>query len=313
MRRTGLYLIVFICLLFNINNTAKAEGLLQIGSKGKLVTEIQTYLFQLKYLRVRPTGYYGSQTVEAVKSFQLEHSLLEDGKVGPETYPKLQQAAQNWNKGFEYTVASNDTLPDIAEKFNTPMADIIVKNNLPGAEVSSGKKIFIPTDGYHNTTSRSGRGKIQGLPWSIVNQLWKTGALALFTDVQTGKSFWVKRYGGVLHADSEPLTKKDTRTLLEIYGGHWSWKRRPVVVQYKGLYISASINGMPHGGENIHDNGFQGQFCAHFLGSRVHWSGRVDQSHQKMIEEATNSEQLTIDSGDLKVNSDQLLVAGNQE
>jgi hypothetical protein len=50
------------------------------------------------------------------------------------------------------------------------------------------------------------------------------------------------------------------------------------------------MNGMPHGGQTIRGNNFRGQFCIHFLGSRVHRSGKVDTSHQSMIEQAFNTD-----------------------
>jgi len=87
----------------------------------------------------------------------------------------------------------------------------------------------------------------------------------------------------------EPLTKTDTDILLEISGGHWTKARRAVLVEIKGRLVAASIYPYPHGNEAIHDNGFNGQFCLHFLGSRVHNSGRVDPTHQAMIMRAAQA------------------------
>ena len=54
-------------------------------------------------------------------------------------------------------------------------------------------------------------------------------------------------------------------------------------MEINGRRIAASMNGMPHGQQDIGDNGFDGHFCIHFLGSRVHRTGRVDPSHQEAI------------------------------
>jgi peptidoglycan hydrolase-like protein with peptidoglycan-binding domain len=273
-------------------SVASASGLAMPGSKGHVVTEIQSYLHQLKYLKSAPTGYYGSMTVEAVKSFQMEHNLKSDGLVGADTLAALKEALSQKKTTVEYSVKQGDTLPGIAENFKTSTASIMAKNNLSSNELSEGQKLQINAgeNPVHTVSSRSRFGIIQAIPWSIVNQLWKVGETARIIDLETGKSFQVKRLYGYYHSDTEPLTAQDTATLKEIYGGHWSWSRRAVIVQLRNQYIAASINGMPHGHRSIYNNNFPGQFCTHFLGSRIHLSGRVDKEHQTMVERAAEAE-----------------------
>ena len=279
--------ILGIALIFTIGMAVFADELLQLGAKGSHVIEVQSYLNQLKYLRPAPTGYYGKSTTEAVKSFQIEYGLNADGKVGSSTLEVLREAVRSKNKTIDYVVLVQDNLAAIAERFNTTMAAIIARNNLPNTEVAVGQKLLIPIKEGHDLVSRGRPGGIQSIPWSVVDQLWKNGEVVRVIDVESGKSFLSRRYYGYYHADVEPLTKQDTQMMLAIYGGHWSWNRRAVVVQVRNLYIAASMNGMPHGGEAIHDNGFRGQYCIHFLGSKVHKSGgNVDRLHQEMIERA---------------------------
>jgi peptidoglycan hydrolase-like protein with peptidoglycan-binding domain len=278
-----------LILLFTAS-LALAADLLQIGSKGPKVSEVQSYLHQLSYLKYSPTGYYGKATAEAVKSFQIEYGLQADGKAGPETQRLLSEAAHSRNKTVSYTVKAGDTMDSIADQYDVTEAAIIAKNNLSSNQVVEGQNLLIPLGetrvGTVNSRDRQG---IQAVPWSIVDQLWKTGQVARVIDVETGKSFLAQRYYGYYHADIEPLTKQDTQTLFELYGYHWSWDRRAVVVQIRNLYIAASINGMPHGGEAIFDNNFRGQICAHFLGSKVHADGGVDPQHMAMIQRAANT------------------------
>ncbi len=277
-------------LLFLSAETAGATHLLQIGAKGEPVREIQSYLHQLNYLKPDPTGYYGRMTAEAVKSFQLENGLKADGKVGPATAKLLRQAVASRNKTVTYIVEADDSLETIAETYRTSAAAIMARNNLPGKQLTEGQRLIVPVGetraGVENSRNRQA---VQLIPWSIVAQLWKTGAVARVIDVETGKSFMAQRYYGYYHADIEPLTKQDTRTLYEIYGNHWSWSRRAVIVQVKNLYIAGSINGMPHGGEAIFNNDFKGQICCHFLGSKIHQDGEVDPDHLAMIQRAANS------------------------
>lgn len=290
MHRPLKYLICFIVFFIAINFQICAVTLLQIGSKGNPVREVQNCLYQLKYLRTPPTGYYGPNTAKAVQSFQLEHHLNADGKVNQDTLEILKAAFKDRDEAVQYVVIAGDTLPGIAAKFNSSIAGIMVKNNLHNNQITEGQTLFIPTGSNRQIASRGGNRGIQEVPWSIVNKLWSVGEVIKIIDTQSGKSFQAKRYGGVYHADTEPLTKQDSQVMLAIYGGRWSWNRRAVIIECHNLYISASMNGMPHGGETIHNNGFRGQFCIHFLGSRVHQSGKIDTTHQLMVEEALQAD-----------------------
>ena len=121
------------------------------------------------------------------------------------------------------------------------------------------------------------------LPWEDVNRLFPRGSTARVWDVKTEKGFVVWRLQGTYHADVEPLTKADTAVLLAACGGRWTKDRLPALVELQGRLVAASMYPFPHGHEAIHDNGFNGQFCLHFLGSRVHASGRSDPTHQEAI------------------------------
>ena len=50
----------------------------------------------------------------------------------------------------------------------------------------------------------------------------------------TGRTFNIKRTYGYNHADCETLTANDTKIMLEIYGGGWSWERRPIILTVNG-------------------------------------------------------------------------------
>ena len=111
------------------------------------------------------------------------------------------------------------------------------------------------------------------------------GATFKVKDIKTGKVFTAKRWSGANHLDAEPNSKDDTSTMKDIYG-HWSWKRRAVLVKYDGHVYAASMNGMPHGTQTIKDNNFDGHFCIHFYGSKTHGTKKVDEMHQNCVAEA---------------------------
>lgn len=120
-----------------------------------------------------------------------------------------------------------------------------------------------------------------------VNGLLKKGQTLTVTDLATGLSFKVTRMGGKSHADCEPLTKEDTAIYKRIYSGKWSWDRRPVIVTLpNGRAIAGSMNGMPHGFDDISGNGMTGHFCIHFKNSRTHASNKVCPLHQAAVRKA---------------------------
>lgn len=124
------------------------------------------------------------------------------------------------------------------------------------------------------------RGKVELLDWFQGGaDLFARHTKATVIDVATGLRFHVERMGGTYHADSQPLTKEDTDTFLQIAGGEWTWDRRPIWVYVDGRYIAASMNCMPHEPNSNPENGFPGHFCIHFYNSLVHETGKTETRH----------------------------------
>lgn len=147
------------------------------------------------------------------------------------------------------------------------------------------------------------------LDWfSEVRDLWDRGVDATVTDVDTGKSFQVRRTYGTNHADVEPLTKEDTQTIKEIWDG-FSWERRAVVVQVGEYVLAASMTAMPHAGKDkepagryisgrsqgygwgynydvVKNNGANGVMDIHFKNSRTHTTNVKQKSMQDMVKKA---------------------------
>lgn len=127
--------------------------------------------------------------------------------------------------------------------------------------------------------------KTESLKWFGNENTIPKGATVTIKDVRTGKTFQAVRWSGSNHMDTEPASKEDTAVMKSIYGGSWSWKRRPILVKYNGHVYAASMNGMPHGTSTI-SNGFDGHFCVHFTGSKTHETDKVDSTHQSCVETA---------------------------
>lgn len=63
---------------------------LGIGDENEQVVRVQSLLVKLGYLSSgRATGYFGEITQKAVKNFQKQNGLTQDGMVGPQTLAKL--------------------------------------------------------------------------------------------------------------------------------------------------------------------------------------------------------------------------------
>ena len=74
-------------LLMIYDDTAKPYTLLE-GTRGTDVDSLQRQLERMGYLD-KVTGYYGTETVEAVKAFQKRNGLTVDGKTGEHTLDKI--------------------------------------------------------------------------------------------------------------------------------------------------------------------------------------------------------------------------------
>lgn len=204
---------------------AASSDALRPGDSGSRVKSLQQSLKDLGLYTGSVDGNYGSGTVKAVKAFQKQQGLTQDGVAGSKTLAAL-------------ATASKDDFTPATEQL----------------------KWF----GHEDTIPK--------------------GAVVTIKDCLTGKTFQAKRWSGANHMDTEPLTKDDAATVKEIFGG-WSWRRRAILVKYDGHVYAASMNGMPHGTSTI-DNGFDGHFCVHFLGSKTHETDRVDEDHQNAVETA---------------------------
>ena len=124
------------------------------------------------------------------------------------------------------------------------------------------------TDAQEDTDLQEADVNFVLLEWDEVQKLLPTGEDITIVDVRTGVSFNIRVMSKGRHADVEPSTQEDTNIKRETRDGVWSWAARPVWVTIGDLTIPASINGRPHAGSTIRNNGVNGHFCLWFVGSR---------------------------------------------
>ncbi|MBO8173008.1 MAG: LysM peptidoglycan-binding domain-containing protein [Bacillaceae bacterium] len=239
-------------------------------------------------------------TVETIQNLNhLTSSLIYPGQTLriPESSAKssVSDSPQPEQSRVEYkthTVQQGETGWTIALKYGIPFQEFLDLNNLKESSIlMPGDQVTVA---IHHIAVKPTLGPRFGEYldwWSEAQYVWPIGTVAKVTDFETGASWKMKRTIGAFHADVEPLTAQDTATMKKVWGGTWSWERRPVLVEVNGHRIAASASAMPHSVQYIQDNQFPGHTDIHFAGSRRHKDNRIDPEHQKNVRIAAGQDQ----------------------
>jgi LysM repeat protein len=183
---------------------------------------------------------------------------------------------------INYTIQSGDNIWSVAIDHNIPMSELLSVNNLTmDSMLSLGQEITIPVHTVAVMSTQEGYGEYMDW-WEGARYVFSINKVAMVTDIETGRSFEVKRTVGENHADCEPLTSTDASIAKDIWGGY-SWETRAVIVEVDGREIAASMSYMPHDIQYITNNDFDGHFDIHFLNSTRHVDGQIDENHQEMV------------------------------
>jgi peptidoglycan hydrolase-like protein with peptidoglycan-binding domain len=301
-----------IATTLTLNSVSSSAAVLTIGSRNNEVKKIQTTLKQLGYFKnSKVTGYYGNITAEAVRKFQRKYGLVADGIVGNRTKaaltkytPKVKSAVM-----VKETTKNQDAAKKAKTKEKKDSSDASSnqdENKIKVLTSDNAKEEIKKTTTVDKKEVKTHSGAFDW--FKEVKYIYKRGMEATITDVKTGKSFKVERTYGTNHADVEPLTKKDTEIIKDIWGG-FSWERRAVIVTVGNNIIAGSMTAMPHAGvesqpanivvnnrsdnygrgdnlDAVKGNGVSGVMDLHFLNSRTHSSNVKQKSHQDMVKKA---------------------------
>ena len=281
------------------NSDSKVVGVLREGDKVtikdssgswyKVSSGSKTGYVYKKYIKVGDSGDSGSGSSSSGKS-KKKSTANSDGTCGPGDYGNAVKKVQQRLKKLGYYSGGCDG--DYGSSTKTAVKNFQKRNGLT-ANGKVNKKTLAKLNSKNAKKATAsdaggggGSGTTERLNWfnGGSNKIPK-GATFKVKDIKTGKVFTVKRWSGANHIDAEPASASDTAVMKKIYG-HWSWKRRPVLVKYNGHVYAASMNGMPHGTQTIKGNNFDGHFCIHFYGSKTHGSKKVDSMHQNCVAEA---------------------------
>ncbi|MFZ7133624.1 MAG: M14 family zinc carboxypeptidase [Eubacteriales bacterium] len=115
---------------------------LTLGSTGPNVKLMQSLLQKIGYNPGEIDGIYGQQTAQAVRAFQNDHGLTPDGVVGANTWALFNSYLSGYD---EYTIQPDDTLYNIARRYNTTVHAILTANpSIEPDDLRVSQKIIIP-------------------------------------------------------------------------------------------------------------------------------------------------------------------------
>ncbi len=297
--------------------SGSSGGTLAKGDTGDAVRKVQKRLIALGYLNGNADGCFGNMTMDAVKAFQQNNGLKITGSVNSTTLSRLNSsdARKAGSSSSRSGGSSNGTCSkgDSGDAVRKVQKRLIALGYLQGsADGSYGNMTMNAVKAFQQRNGLKVTGNVNSNTLATLNSsgakkavsggssstgterlnwfkggsnIIPKGATFKVKDCKTGKVFTCKRWSGYNHMDSEPLRYSDMQTFLGIVG-HWTWKRRPILVKYNGHVYAASMNAMPHGTSTISGNGFDGHFCIHFYKSKTHGSGQVDSAHQDCVAQA---------------------------
>lgn len=213
------------------------------GDRGDRVKSLQSSLITLGFLKGKADGVFGSQTKKAVISFQRSQKLTTDGIAGKKTLTAIQSALSG------STAATPTPAPAATASAEATPAPAPVQE-----DVDLNPKISAPSS-------------VQLLHWfNDVKPALSGGQHLLVYEPSSGLSWTLRVIARGRHCDAEPLTAKDTRTMVKAFGGVHTWNQKAVYVQLPdGRWSLASTHDMPHDSGSIKDNNFDGHLCVHFL------------------------------------------------
>ena len=235
-------------------SSGSASVTYQLYSTGSTVLFIQTALDKLDYYSGELSGHFGPKTEDAVKKFQKDYGLNNDGVVGAKTLEKLTEAYYKEIGGSAvggyYTTIYNINWPD---HYNTTFKSL---GFVRGCETATLTDIAT------------------GLTFKIYVQSTNKNHADVEPLTATDTATMCRAYGVSTSADIP-------------------WTRRAMVLEVGGYQFVCSIYGEEHGQDDKPNNNYSGQFCVHFLGSNINKGdgGSVtdSQNHQAVIASAVET------------------------
>ena len=215
------------------------------GDSGERVKILQQALIDTGFLKGKADGVFGENTQKAVIAFQTRWNLTPDGLAGKKTLQTLEKAV------------GGETPPATAVTPVPAATPIPASTPVPASDQGDiNERIALPS-----------ASSVQLLHWfNDVKPSISNGQYLLICDPSTGLSWTLRVMSRGRHCDSEPLTAKDTHTMVKAFGGVNTWNQKAVYVKLPdGRWTIGSTHDMPHDSSTIKNNDFGGHLCVHFL------------------------------------------------
>ncbi|MFE9563430.1 peptidoglycan-binding protein [Streptomyces sp. NPDC006487] len=191
------------------------------GDDSELVRELQARLRQLKLMTVAPTGFYGSKTTAAVRSFQSKNGLPATGGVDEPTWKKIQNATKKPTEAELRPPTVNE--PDAPDaRCMTGRVMCISKESRTLAWMIDGK-IVSTLDvrfGSENTPTREGEFKVEWKAKDWTSTIYHTPMpYSMFFSrgqaVHYSADFAARGYAGASHGCVNVRDKAKLATLFD--------------------------------------------------------------------------------------------------
>ena len=220
---------------------------IKLGSRGDRVKALQKGLISLGFLNGKADGVFGNKTLAAVKAFQSSNQLTVDGIAGRRTLSCLENAVKSGSNSSSRESTAAASPSSVSQESETTANTVSEDIN---------EKISGPSS-----------SSVQLLHWfNDIKPTLSNGQNLLVYDPSTGLSWTLRILSRGRQCDAEPLTAKDTRTMVKAFGGVNTWNQKAVYVQLpNGTWILGSTHDMPHQSGSIKNNDFNGHLCVHFL------------------------------------------------
>lgn len=310
---------------------ALADTYIKLGSSGSEVSDLQTALKSLGYYTGAITGHAGEKTVAAIQAFQSKYGLKADGIAGTRTLSAIDYAlgiSSGSSLGTSVSGSSSFGLGDTSATILW-MQELLKELGYYSAECTghfgsktqAAVKLFqaahgLTADGIVGSKTlaalqaaeKGNASAAPGFASSVLDLHWfneksyylshgiSTGSTITITDVASGKSFNGRIQSTGNHADVEPKTSEDTKTMCAIWGvsdaASISYTRKAILVTATvngtTYTYAASMYGEVHGSQTIYDNDYDGQFCVHFRHSTTSETEMEYADNQEPIDVAVN-------------------------
>ena len=290
--------------------------------------ETVTFFSSPAYLMLKAIGLYtgeitgsiGSKTDAAIRSFQKKYGLTVDGIPGTQTISRLTsvylQSGTSTASGVNLSVETVRSAQTMLKELGYYAAECTIHF---GSKMQAAVRLFqanhgLTADGVAGSKTlaalqEAARDNGSGTPdfaSSVLDLHWfneksfylshgiSTGST--ITDILTGKTFHGRIRSTGYHADVEPKTAEDTKTMCAIWGvsdaESISYLRRAILVMATvngtTYTYAASMYGEVHGSQTIADNDYDGQFCVHFRHSTTSDTQIEYAENQQPIDVAVN-------------------------